>query len=200
MSPMSVFVGALVLGGGFLQQPAVTVSQASGHLRWVRGTITEISPASLSVALRDKVVTIGLDQDTQMVGPDAVTSTARPSVGSLVEVHYTDKKKVQRAVLILSGQLGRAKMPRRAGYSYRSVISRIKNRDIDVRVDTKNRRVKMDNKSQLTGVDGQPLAAGWKTGTAQLSAGEEILVTWDQQEDDFIVLEIRKLPPSSLGS
>lgn len=197
MSPMSVFVGALVLAGGFLQQPAVTVSQASGHLRWVRGTITEISPASMTVALRDKVVTIGLDQDTQIVGPDAVTSTARPSVGSLVEAHYTDKKKVQRAVLILSGRLGTATMPRRAGYSYRGVISRMKNSSAYLKVDGKTREVHFDQKTTLTGESGDALAIGRKAVAPQLSVGQAVLVTYLEQSDGDssyqLALEVRKL-------
>ena len=197
MSPLIVFVGALVLAGGFLQQPAVTVPPASGHLRWVRGTITEISPASMTVALRDKVATIGLDQDTQMVGLDAVTATARTSVGSLVEVHYTDKKKVQRAVLILSGPLGTAKMPRRAGYSYRGVISRMKKSSAYLKVDAKTREVNFDQKTTLTGERGDALAIGRRAVAPQLSVGQAVLVTYNEQSDGDssyqLALEVRKL-------
>ena len=193
MSHISLVVGVLVLAGGVWQQAPPVAAQNSGQLRWVRGAVIDVSPASLTVQLRNKTLTLSLTSDTRVVRPAGDTSTDRPQVGSLIEVHYVDKKPVQRAVLILSGTLGTAKVPRRAGYSYRGVISRTKNRDVYVRVDTKTRVVKMDSKTQLTGVDGQSLAIGWKVATTQLSAGDEVLVTYNQQEDDLLALEIRKI-------
>lgn len=200
MSHISLVVGAFVLASGVWQQPPPFAAPASGHLRWVRGSVTEISPASLTVQLSKKTLTLVLDANTRFLRPAADTSAARPSVGSVIDVHYVDKKPGQRAVAILSDPLGTAKPRWIAGHSYRGVITRIKNRDVDVRVDTKNRRVKFIKNSQVTGVDGQSLAIGYKAGPTQLSVGEEILVTWNQNEDDFEVLEIRKLPPSPLGS
>ena len=137
MVPMSLVIGVFVLAGGLLQQPPPVAVQAPGQLRWVRGAVIDLSPASLTVQLSNKTLTLSLDSDTRVVRPDGDTSTDRPQVGSLIEVHYVDKKPVQRAVLILSGTLGTAKVPRRAGYSYRGVISRTKSRDVSVRVDTK---------------------------------------------------------------
>ena len=193
MSHISLVVGVFVLASGVWQQPPSVAAQDSGRLRWVRGAVTEVSPASLTVQLRDKTLTLTLDRDTRVVRPTTEAAATQVNVGSLVEVHYVDKKPVQRAVLILSGTLGTAKVPRRAGYSYRGVISRTKNRDVSVRVDTKTRVVKMDSKTQLTGADGQSLAIGWKVATTQLSAGDEVLVTYNQQEDDLLALEIRKI-------
>jgi len=193
MSHISLVVAVFVLASGVSQQPPSVAAQNSGQLRWVRGAVIDVSPASLTVQLRNKTLTLSLTSDTRVVRPAGDTSTDRPQVGSLIEVHYVDKKPVQRAVLILSGTLGTAKVPRRAGYSYRGVISRTKNRDVYVRVDTKTRVVTMDSKTQLTGVDGQSLAIGWKVATTQLSAGDEVLVTYNQQEDDLLALEIRKI-------
>ena len=193
MSHISLVVGVFVLASGVWQQPPPVAAQDSGRLRWVRGAVIDVSPASLTVQLRDKTLTLTLDRDTRVVRPTAEAAATQVNVGSLVEVHYVDKKPVQRAVLILSGTLGTAKVPGRPGYSYRGVISRTKNRDVSVRVNTKTRVVKMDARTQLTGVDGQSLAIGWKVATTQLSAGDEVLVTYNQQEDDLLALEIRKI-------
>lgn len=193
MSHISLVVGVFVLASGAWQQPPEVVAQKSGQLRWVRGSVTEVSPASLTVQQRDKTLTLTLDPDTRVVRPAADAAATPVNVGAMVEVHYVDKKPAQRAVVILSGTLGTAKAPRRAGYSYRGVIRRTEKRDVYVGVDTKTRVVKMDSKTQLTSGLGQSLAIGWKVATTQLSAGDEVLVTYSQQEDDRVALEIRKL-------
>ena len=197
MSHISLVVGVFVLASAVWQQPPPVAAQDSGRLRWVRGSVTEVSPASLTVQLRDKTLTLTLDRDTRLVRPTADAAATPVNVGSLVEVHYVDNKPVKRAVLILSGTLGTAKAPRRAGYSYQGVISRMKKSSAYLKVDAKTREVHFDQKTTLTGESGDALAIGRKAVAPQLSVGQAVLVTYNEQSDGDqsyqLALEVRKL-------
>jgi len=48
-------------------------------------------------------------------------------------------------------------------------------------------------RTQLTGGAGQSLPIGWTVAITQLSTGDEVLVTYNQQEDDLRALEILTL-------
>lgn len=207
MAFMALVVGVFVLASGHLPPPPSVVAQPSGHLRWVRGTVTDASSGSLTVQLRDKTLTLTTDRETRLVRPAANGSATQPGVGSLIEVHYVDRKPSPRAVLILDGIPVAAPVSKRPGRSYRGVISRVKRSSVSIKVDARTRGVKMDSHTRLTGVDGGSLAVGWKAVAGQLSAGEDVLVVYDEQSDDINTgdliipgsyqraVEIRKLGP-----
>ena len=46
MSHISLVVGVFVLASGVWQQPPPVAAQDSGRLRWVRGAVIDVSPAS----------------------------------------------------------------------------------------------------------------------------------------------------------
>jgi hypothetical protein len=199
MTDISLVVGVFVLATGVLQQSPPVGAPASGHLRWVHATVAQTTPASVTLQLRDKTLTVALDPGARIL-----------PVGSLVEVHYLEKP-APRAVLILDRLPPETVVSKRAGRSYRGVISRTKSQSVYLRVDNKNREVKMYSKTRLTGADGRVLVTGSKTVAAQMSVGEEVLINYDQQSEDMMAgdllipgssdraLVIRKLGASATG-
>jgi hypothetical protein len=177
MAHISLAVGVFVLASGVCQPPLVAAPD-SGRLRWVHATVATTSPESLTLQLRDKTLTVALDPSAPAV-----------QVGSLVEVHYLEKPS-PRAVLILDGLPADTVVSKRPGRSYRGVVSRTKSQSVYVRVDNKNREVKMYSKTRLTTPDGALLVTGSKPVAAQLAVGEELLINYDQQSEDMMAGDI----------
>lgn len=184
MAHISLVVGVFVLATGVLRSSAPVAAPVSGNLRWVHAAVATASPESLTLQLRDKTLTVALDPGARIV-----------PVGSLVEVHYLEKP-APRAVLILDGLPPETVVSKRAGRSYRGVVSRTKSQSVNLRVDNKNREVKMYSKTRLIGADGRVLVTGSKTVAAQMSVGEEVLVNYDQQSEDMMAGDIL-IPGSS---
>lgn len=207
----SPFLGVLLLAGCLWQQAQPAVAPIPGNLRWIRGVATAVSPDSLTLRLRDDSLTMTIDPTTEVVRASPVSRAPRAptdllTVGSLIEVHYTDLKAARRAVLIVDGVAGgSAASSKRPGRSYRGLVIETKRGTLSMRVETRARSVKLVSRTKLTDTDGRSLAIGWKAIASQLSAGEVVLVTYDEQSDDIVTgdtaiyssyqraLEIRKL-------
>jgi hypothetical protein len=211
MTLRSLFLGVLVLAGGSWQQPQPAAAPVSGHLRWVRGIVTAVSPDSVTLKLRNNTLTLAIDPTTEMVGTSFANPAPRapadlPVVGSLVAAHYTDRKNNRRAVLVVDGVPdGQAALSKRPGRSYRGSVKGTKRGTLSMQVDTRTRGVKLDSRTKLTDTDGRSLAIGSKAIAGLLSAGEDVLVTYDDKSDDMYLgdttissnyqraIEIRKL-------
>ena len=183
MSLISLVVGVFVLTSGSWQ-PAPVTAQDSGKLRWVHATVAETSPTAITLQLRDKTLTLALDRDARVM-----------PVGSLVEVHYVERP-APRAVIILDSLPPDTVVSKRPGRSYRGVVTKARSGSVYVRVDNKNREVKMDSKTRLMAADGQVLTTGWKLVAPQLVVAEELLITYAQQSEDLMAGDLY-LPGSS---
>ena len=210
MALRSLFVGVLVLAGGSWQPSQPAAAPVSGSLRWVHGIVTAVSPDSLTLKLRENTLTMTIDPTTEVVRTSPADHATRvPAdaliVGAPVEVHYTDRKAMRRAVFIIDRVPDGAALSKRPGRSYRGIVRGTKRGRLTMLVDTRTRGVGLDSRTKLTGTDGRSLAVGSKAIAGQLSASEEVLVTYDEQSDDMQVgdttifassqraIEIRKL-------
>ncbi len=147
----------------------------SGRLRWVRGMVSSVSADSLTLKLRNKELTIGLD---------AVASA--PAAGSVVEAHYTDKKGVRRAMLIFAADPSAA-LSKRPATSYRGIVQRIKRGTVSLTANTKSHGIGLDKKTRLVDAGGRSIASGAKEISSALPAGEDVLVKY---EDDSTAVGI----------
>jgi hypothetical protein len=177
----------------------------------VRGSVTAVSPDALTLQLRNKSLTLTLDPATQVFGTGraaASISSSLPAVGSVVEAHYVEHRHVRRAAMIYEqGAGGATELSKRPGTSYRGVANGVKRSTLAVRVNSKSRGVQLDGKTRLIGSDGRALAVGRKPIGVLLSPGEEVVVTYANDNADMIAgdvmifgstqraLEIRKLRP-----
>jgi hypothetical protein len=164
LSPAAVVLTAFLLPTASTAAPA-----DSGRLRWVRGVVTATSADSLTLKLRDKEFTIGLD-----------AAFTPPPVGRLVEAHYSDARNVRTAVLIFEADSSAA-LSKRPGTSYRGIVQRIKRGTVSLTANTKSHGVSIDRQTRLVGADGRAVANGAKAITAALPPGEDVLIKY---EDD----------------
>ena len=211
MTLRSLFLGVLVLAGGSWQQPQPAAAPVSGHLRWARGSVAAVSPDSLTLKLRDNTLTLAIDPTTEMVGTSPGDPAPRAPadllvVGSVIEAHYSDRKNNRRAVLIVGPVPDdQAALSKRPGRSYQGRVKTTKRGTLSILVGTRTRGVKLDSRTKLTDTDGRSLAIGSKAIAGLLSAGEDVLVTYDEKSDDLYLgdttifssferaIEIRKL-------
>ena len=190
-------VFAALLATGLWQQPQ---AEAPGKLRWVRGTVTAATASSVTMQLRDSSITLVVD------APLAQQAAALRA-GSLIEAHFTDRKGDRRAVLFLSAAT--SELSKRAGHSYRGTVDRTKWGTLSINVEGRKRGVSLEKKTRLFAADGTALGSGSKEVSAQLKAGDAVLVTYDEVSSDIpagdIVipsstqraLEIRRLLPDA---
>jgi hypothetical protein len=174
-----VAAAVVVLGIHPLYAPLPNVSPdpaaaVVGKLRWVRATVTSVSADSLTLRLRDKDLTITRD------GVEA------PAVGSTVEAHYLDKSGAKRAVLIFELE-PTTELSKRAGYSYRGLIKRLKRSSVSVAAGTKSNTINLMKKTRLVDAAGRAVAAGAKEVGALLRTGDEVLIKYE--EDSAVVVE-----------
>jgi hypothetical protein len=213
MTLLSLVAGVLAAGLSAVpaEPPQVAAASSHGSFRWVRGSVTAVSPDSLILKLRNKSLTLTLDPATQVFRPGgaaASVSGGLPVVGSVVEAHYVEHRQVRRAAMIYEQGGGSSnELSKRPGTSYRGLANGLSRNTLKVRIDSKSRGVKVDAKTRLTDSDGRALAVGRKPIGALLAAGEEVLVTYANDSDDIIAgdvmifgstqraLEIRKLRP-----
>jgi hypothetical protein len=191
----SLFVSVLLLAG--LPQPADT-APSPGTLKWVRGHVTSIDSASIALTLKDKPFAASVTPSTDVIGfAGATSSLAKVAPGSLVEVHFTEKAGTRLAVLVVADMPSAGvKLSNRTGRSYRGIVRQAKRSSVSLRVESRNRGVKLDKKTTLTDLDGRPLATGTKEVAASLTAGSLVLVTYDERSEDIIAGDLF-LPGSS---
>jgi hypothetical protein len=175
---------ASLIATGLWHQPQ---TEAPGKLRWVRGTVTSVTASSLTLKLRDSSVTLAIDAAT-------TPSTAALSAGSTIEAHFTDRKGDRRAVLLLTASTGQ--LSKRFGQSYRGIVERTKRGTLSLRVEGRKRGVSLDKVTKLFASDGTALGSGSKEVSAQLKAGEMVLVTYDEVSSDIPAGDI-VIPSSS---
>jgi hypothetical protein len=183
----ALVIGVVTLTIPIWQSPTPVTGPAPGNLRWARGLVTAAATDSVTLQLKTSSLLLAIDPSTQIVHADSAERTiARVfTTGSLVEVHYTDKSETRRGVLILVGAPGGPdSVSKRPGRSYRGIVSQARRGTLSLRVETRNRSVKLDSKSRLTGAGGESLATGSKAIAGRLSPGEEVLVTWEERPDD----------------
>ena len=195
MTLLPLLAGVLVLAGAQAQQPPpADAPSPPGRLRWVIGVVTTVSSDSLTVRLRDetKTLRLALDPATDLLrtGAQAVPAalvtgaTALPAVGSVVEVHYTDKDGMRRAALIVDEGAGApARLSKRPGASYRGAATRIRAGKISLRVDNRTRQLETDVRTWLVDADGSLLASGSKPIADVLSVGDDVLVKYESDSD-----------------
>lgn len=175
MSLRSLIVCVLLLAApGLYSQEA---SLDPGQLRWVRGTVTSVSPASMTLQLRGDPLTIALD------------GVAPPAEGTRVEVHYTDRRRERRAVLIFGAGVS-GTISRRPGRSLRGSVDRLRRSTLSLHVEGRRRDVSLDSRTTLLTIDGRALASGRSDVAAALAGGEPLLVIYEEQSDDMMVGDV----------
>lgn len=186
----SLFISALVLASG-LSQPPSDPALTAGSLRWVRGHVTAVSPTLLTLKLRDSDLALTITPATHVV-PASLSGRAATDLrpGALVEAHYTDRKGVRNAVLVVADVPDADSVSKRPGRSFRGLVRESKRNTLKLRVENKNRDVTLDKRTRLIDAGGQPLAVGSKEVSARLSGGEEVLVTYVEQNDDMMVNDL----------
>jgi hypothetical protein len=189
MSLASLVIGALVLAGS-PQPPPTDPALTAGSLRWVRGHVTAVSTTRLTLKLRDSDLALIITPGTVVgasAGARAVTALA---AGTFVEAHYSDRKGVRNAVLVIADVPDVDSASKRPGRSFRGLVRQSKRSTLKLRVENKNREVTLDKRTRLIDTGGQSLAVGAKEVSSRLSGGEEVLVTYVEQNDDMMVNDI----------
>lgn len=179
-------LAALVIVALGVVQPAPAAGPSA--MRWARGLVSAVSPTEITLKLRATSVTIGLDASTVF---ESATGAKAPSVGSVVEVHYTDKKKVNRAVLILhDGPSGSTELSRKPGHSYRGVTQGATKGKLKLVLGKRTQPLDLDSHTTLVDDKGQTLAKGKKDVGPLLKDGEPVLVKYDEDDDSTTVGDV----------
>ena len=174
-----------VLMAGGLSASSQAATPLSGDLRWVRGAVVAVSPASLTLKLGDGVLTLSVDASTEVItARPAVTlvpgsaATGSLAVGSLVQAHYLDRQGKRAVVIIVDDSGAPWSLAKRAGSSVRGELKHVKSRTVSIRIDRRSRDIVMDDRTTLVDRDGHVRASGAKAITAVLPARADLLVTW----------------------
>jgi len=181
-----VTLGCAILMASASAASAPAATPVTGDFRWVVGVVIAASPTSLSLRLRDRVLTLIVDSSTDVIrARPALTSVPASApvgslaVGTLVRAHYLDRQG-KRAVVIVVDDATSEPLSRsnRAGTSLRGELKHVRSRAVSVRVDHKSRDIILDDHTTLFDRDGHALATGTKAIAAVLPAGVDLLVTW----------------------
>lgn len=163
-------LGAIVFSPAAAEPP----TPVSGKLRWVRGEVTTVSGDALTLKLRDQSLTISLD------------GTAAPTVGAIVETHYSDRRGERRVALIFAAERASG-LSKRTGTSYRGVLARIKRGNLWITADGRTHGISLEKKTRLIDADGSALATGSKEIAGLLPIGADVVV---KEENDGGVMLI----------
>jgi hypothetical protein len=182
---------------------AAPATAQTNSLRWARGVVTESTPASITLMLRDRSLRIGVNPSTAF---ESATPAKMAAAGAVVEVHYAEKKNERMAVWVFSdpatGSAGWSKKP---GHSYWGVMQGTAHGSFKLGVGKKTRKVELDSHTRLVDADGRVLAKGKKDVAPLLSTGQRVVVKYDEEDTtvyggDTVVpgsstkaLEVRKL-------
>lgn len=182
-------IPALLLALGSWQgapAPALAKDTSPATFRWARGIVTELSPSAITLKLRTGSVSVQLDPAVTAIG--SATAGEKPSVGAIVEVHYTDKKSVRRAVIVLvDGPGGSTELSRKPGHSYRGVTKGKTGGTLKLILGKRLASVQLDSHTRLVDQHGKTVATGKKLVGPLLLPGEDVLVKFDEDDDTVMV-------------
>ena len=193
MTLFPILTGALLLTAAASQPSPDVAGPAPGQLRWARGVVIAASADTLVLQLRSSTITLAIDE-----------SAKRP-IGSVVEIHYSEKGDARRAVLVFDDQRsGAQELSKRPGRSFRGFVTKAKRSAMSVRVEHKTRQVGLDKHTRLTDAGGEAVANGSKAIMPLLAVGEPVLVKFSEAVDLVVgdmtlagsetALEIRRYP------
>ena len=158
-----------------LPQPATVDAPDTRNLRWVRATISASTPESITLKLRDRELVLLRDQATEVLAPD---SDAAVAVGATVEAHYTDRKGIRRAILLIADTPG-GELSKRPSTSARGQMVRVKWGALQVASGGKVRNgLAFEKKSRLLDRDGRLLATGKDAITKLITPDTDLLVKY----------------------
>ena len=191
--PILPLVFALALAGA--AGLAAQESDATDHsLRWARGVVTASAPGSVTLMLRTRSVSV----DLKGVPP--------PAAGAVVEVHYSEKKNVRTAVWVFRVEAtGSSDWSRKPGHSYWGVLQAAGKGSFQLALGKKTRKLELTSHTQLVEPDGHVVAKGKKDVAPLLSAGQRVVVKYEEEDISTVdgdtfnaassskAIEIRKL-------
>jgi hypothetical protein len=167
---------ALVALVSLTQPPAATTDLR--HLRWVRASVIAIGPEAITLKLRDREITLQRDAATEIVAQDPAAAVA---IGATVEAHYTDRKNVRRAVLLIA-DAARGEISKRPQASLRGNMLRVKWGSLQVTSGGKTRgSLSFEKKSRLVDRDGKLLATGKDAILKLLAPDTDMLVKFNNE-------------------
>jgi hypothetical protein len=174
----AAFASALLLAVLTSPQAAAPASPDLRDLRWIRGTVIATGPQAVTLRLRDRDITLLHDGNTEFVATDR---TAAVAIGATVEAHYTDRKGVRRAVLLIGG-LAPGHVSKRPSTSVRGNMPRLSHGALSVTSGGKTRRsLAFERKSQLVDRDGRLLAIGKSEILKALPPDAEVVVKYNTE-------------------
>jgi hypothetical protein len=173
---MAVRMVALAAALAASRSPILSASGISGDIRWVRGTVSASSPASLSVTAGDRCLVLKMNASTEIVGGSGAR-TAPIAPGTLVQAHFrTEDGKV--AVVVIDTAVTASQPSAREGTSVRGEVQRVGSSSVSLRVDRGTRDLVFDDHTTLLDRDGHVRATGAKAIAPLLAAGTDVVVTW----------------------
>jgi hypothetical protein len=178
---MSFPAFASVLLAAVLSQapaPAPAASPDLHYLRWVRATVIALGPEAITLKLRDREITLQRDAATEIVAADPAAVVA---IGATVEAHYTDRKNVRRAILLIADP-GPGELSKRWGTSVRGTRPRVKWGSLSVAGGGKTRgSLAFEKQSRLVDRDGNVLATGKDAIMMRLAPDADIVVKFNNE-------------------
>lgn len=171
----AAFASAVLVAVVSLAQPPAPASPDLRNLRWVRASVSASSAESITLKLRDREITILRDATTEIVAADPAAAV---TAGAIVEAHYSDRKGVRRAILLIADS-GPGEVSKRPKTSLRGTMLRVKRSTLSVTSGGKTRGLSFEKKSRLVDRDGRLLATGTNEISKILAQGADLLVKYD---------------------
>ena len=173
---LAAFASVVIVAVVSLAQPAATAPPDLRDLRWVRAAVVSTSPDSITLNLRDRQLTLLRDAATEVVATDAAAALAP---GAIVEAHYTDRKNVRRAVVLIA-DTGIGELSKRPKTSARGTMLQVKRSALSINSGGKTRGgLAFEKKSRLVDRDGRLLATGKDAIAKLLAVDSDVLVKYD---------------------
>ena len=161
-----------------LAQPSAPASPDLSYLRWVRGSVIALGPEAITLRLRDREITLQRDATTEIVAAEPAAAVA---IGAKVEAHYTDRKNIRRAILLIADS-GPGEASKRWGTSVRGSMSRVKWGALQITGGGKTRgSLAFEKKSRLVDRDGNLLATGRDAIVKLLAQNADVLVKYNNE-------------------
>lgn len=155
-------------------QASAPASSDLRELRWIRANVTASSPDSITLQLRDREITLLRDAATEIVGADPALA-----IGATVEAHYSDRKGIRSAILLIA-DAGPGEISKRAGTSLRGTMPHLKHGALSVTSAGKSRDgLAFEKKSRLVDRDGRLLATGKDAIAKILAPDADVLVKYN---------------------
>jgi hypothetical protein len=167
---------AVLVAAVSLPQPSAPVPPDLRKLQWVRATVIALGPEAITLQLRDREITLLRDADTEIVAADPAAVVA---IGATVEAHYTERKRVRRAILLI-GDPGIGELSKRPKTSLRGTMLKVKWGSLQVSSGGETRGgLSFEKKSRLVDRDGRLMATGKDAIVKILSYDADLLVKYE---------------------